>query len=275
MIKRILVGLCGTPYSSYVISRAIELAREHDAELTGVTVIDAARLSRIGPVPTGASASARELREFRFEVVQEHVSAATDEFIAACHAAGIEHQVRQEEGEPFELMASCARYHDLAVVSLRSLFEHGVVPEPHHVLERLVAGGVRPLLAVSGDSRPIRRVLMAYSGSVESANTIKLYVQLGVWRQATVRVISFEHHADVAEQLVADAADYLRQHGFNPEEAYSPESASRHLLPYAADWKADLIVAGNSAKNLILRRMLGETALQLMASSDRPLFLGQ
>ena len=275
MIKRILVGLGGTPYTPFAIARSIELAQEHGAELTGVTVVDVGRLSRIGSVPLGASASARELREFRLEVAQEHVAEATEQFVAACRQAEVPYNVRQEEGNPFDLLASCARYHDLMVFGLKSLFEHEVVRDPHNVLVRLVADGVRPLLAVSADARPIRRVLIAYSGSMESAKTMKWFVQLGLWPKAQLRIVTFEHHVDEAEQLVGDAADYLRKHGFEPEEAYDPGSPKHQLLPYAAEWGADLIVAGNSAKNLLLRNALGETALNLVTTADRHLFIAQ
>lgn len=275
MIKRILVGLGGTPYTPFAIARSIELAQQHGAELTGVTVLDVGRLGRVGPVPLGASASAQELREFRFQVAQEHVKEATEQFVSACRNAGVAHEVRQEEGNPFDLMASCARYHDLMVFGLKSLFEHEVVHDPHDVLARMVAGGVRPLLAVSADARPIRRVLIAYSGSMESAKTMKWFVQLGLWPKAQFRIVTFKHHVEEAEQLVGDAASYLRMHGFDPEEACEFGSPKHQLLSYAAKWGADLIVAGNSAKNLLLRRTLGETALNLITTADRHLFLAQ
>jgi nucleotide-binding universal stress UspA family protein len=275
MIKRILVGLGGTPYTPFAVARAIELAQAHGAELTGVTVVDVRRLKRVGPVPLGASASARELREFRLEVAQDHVEQACAQFESACRAAGVAHCVRQEEGNPFTVMAADARYHDLMIFGLTSLFEHDVVHDPHDVLARLVADGVRPLLAITPDARPIRRVLLAYSGSMESAKTIKWFAQLKPWPAAQVRVVTFERPAEEAEQLVGDAADYLRRHGFEPEEAYVASSPRHGLLPYAAEWGADLIVAGNSAKNLLMRRALGETALNLMTTADRPLFLAQ
>ena len=47
------------------------------------------------------------------------------------------------------------------------------------------------------------------------------------------------------------------------------------LLPYAETWQADLIVAGNSAKNLLLRKLFGETALSLLRKSQLPLYLSQ
>ena len=71
------------------------------------------------------------------------------------------------------------------------------------------------------------------------------------------------------------AADYCRAHGFAPEEAFSLDSPKHELLSYATQWGADLIVAGNSAKNLLLRRMLGETALNLITNASQPLFLSQ
>lgn len=275
MIKRILLGLGGTPYTPFDIARAIELAQQHDAEITGVTVVDVRRLSRIGPVPLGTSESARELREFRLEVAQEHVERSTDEFSTACRKAGVPCVIRKEEGNPFELMASCARYHDLMIFGLKSLFEHHVVTEPHDALIRLITSGVRPLLAVSPDSRPIRKVLIAYSGSMESAKTMKYFAQLRLWPKAHVRVVTFAYMIEHAEQLLADAAEYLRKHGFEPEEDYVPTSPKYELLSYAANWGADLIVAGNSARSLLLRRIFGETALNLITTADRPLFLAQ
>jgi nucleotide-binding universal stress UspA family protein len=275
MIKRILVGLGGTPYTPFAVARAIQLAQAHGAEITGVTVVDVRRLKRVGPVPLGASASARELRDFRLEVAQDHVEEAIAQFESACRGAGVSYCVRQEEGNPFTMMAGDARYHDLMIFGLKSLFEHDVVHDPHDVLIRLIADGVRPILAVSPDARPIDRVLIAYSGSMESAKTIKWFAQLRPWPDAKLRVVTFELPADEAEQLAGDAADYLRKHGFEPEEAYVPGSPKHGLLPYAAEWAADLIVAGNSARNLLLRRTFGETALNLITNADRPLFLAQ
>mgnify|MGYP001581028893 CR=1 FL=1 len=48
MIKKILLGLGGTPYTTVAIQRAVELARRFDAEITGVTVLDLERLTKVG-----------------------------------------------------------------------------------------------------------------------------------------------------------------------------------------------------------------------------------
>jgi len=53
MIKRILLGLGGTPFTDVAIERAVELAKGHDALITGVTVVDTKQLAQVGPVPLG------------------------------------------------------------------------------------------------------------------------------------------------------------------------------------------------------------------------------
>ena len=52
-------------------------------------------------------------------------------------------------------------------------------------------------------------------------------------------------------------------------------SPNQGILDEAEQWDADIIVMGNSHKNLLLRRVLGETVLHVIKNSDKALFLGQ
>ena len=56
MIKRILVGLGGTPFTTTAIRYAVELAKVHQAEVLGVTVTDRRRLGAL----TKSSGSAQD-----------------------------------------------------------------------------------------------------------------------------------------------------------------------------------------------------------------------
>jgi nucleotide-binding universal stress UspA family protein len=73
MLKRILVGLGGTDYATTAINQAIALAVAHKAEVTGVSVLDEARLASVGPVPLGGGHYAHELAEHRLTKAQELV----------------------------------------------------------------------------------------------------------------------------------------------------------------------------------------------------------
>ena len=275
MLKRILVGLGGTRYTVAAINQAVSLAMAHDAELTGVSVIDPGRIAPIVAVPLEDGSFVEPPSQDFMKIARDRVEWATNEFTEACKAAGVSHRVVREVGEPFSLMIAEARYHDPMVFGLKSLFESDFVADPHDALVRLVRSGVRPLLAVSKGFTPITKVLIAYSGSMESAKAMKRFVQMQLWPVSELRIISFEDGKGHARELLADAANYCRAHGLNAETECVAGSPKEHLLSYIRNWDADLTVVGNSAQNLILRRIFGETGLHVIRNSEQPLFLAQ
>jgi nucleotide-binding universal stress UspA family protein len=275
MLKRILVGLGDGGYTASALGHAVALGKSHDAELTAVGVIDERRLSAVGPVPLGAGRYAHDIVQTRLRQAAGRLAATIAEFTDACVSAGVRHRVLAEDGEPFSVMIEQARYHDLMVFGLRTLFELDFVKEPHDELVRLVQSGVRPLLAVTREQRPVEKVLIAYSGSMESANAMKQFVQLGLWEKLRLRIVSFQDGRHDPRQLVADAAAYASLHGFEPETDAVDARPKENLLPYADAWGADLIVIGNSAESLLRRRIFGETALEAIRNAQQTLFLAQ
>jgi nucleotide-binding universal stress UspA family protein len=275
MIKTILVGLGDLTYSKSATHFGLQLAQAHGAELTAVTLVDVQRLESTGPVPIGGGRAAKELREYRLKLTQEIVEEAVQHFEQSCHDAGVGFRLLREEGDPFARMVDCARYHDIVVCGLKSLFEHGVIDEPPRELIELIAGGVRPILAVTPQQRTIERVLIAYSGSPESAKTMKRFVQMRIWPNLAMRIVTFGDNEDEANRLLENAAKYCRHHGFQPETEYVAGHPMGQVLPYAAQWNADLIVMGSSARNFLLRNLIGETASHVVSHADRPLFLCQ
>lgn len=277
MIKRILVGVGTSQTAQSVAEHAVEIAKNFQAELLGVAVTDPLRLEWTGPRPIGMGVEAltAELREKRLEQATADVAAAKAVFAERCRAEGVEHGFSEQVGDPFEIVGELVRYQDMCVFGLRGLFEHDVVPEPLDALERLVAGGVRPILAVGETFRPIRKVLVAYSGSLESAKTFKNFVLSGLYPDAAIRVVNFGGNPATALGLLDHAAAYFRSHGRSVDTDHVAGDPQRELIGYAAAWGADLIVAGNSAKNLLMRRLFGETALTLLRESPLPLYLSQ
>jgi nucleotide-binding universal stress UspA family protein len=277
MIKRILMGLAGTHYSDIAIQRAIGLAKRFDAEITGLAAVDFKGLSRIGLVPKGVVADAKRSAAERVHMTREKMEETIGRFESACAGEGIKHCVIQEENEdPFNEMLSLSRYHDLMIFSLRSIFEYGLsIEEPQDTLERMITAGVRPIIAVSDTFRPIQRAMIAYSGSMESAKTMKRFIQLRLSDNIQLKIVTFQTSEDKAKSLLSDAAGYCAAHGYHVECEWNAGSCKDLLLPMAAQWQADIIVMGNSARNLFVKRLIGETALHVIRNADRPLFLCQ
>jgi nucleotide-binding universal stress UspA family protein len=275
MIKRILLGLGGTPFTDVAIDRSIELAKAHGALITGVTVLDLKGLKQVGPVPPGGGLYAVRLREKRFAITEERIDSAIEQFKKKCDESNIPKKIEYETGDPFESMIAHARYNDITIFGLKSLFDYGFTMEPRDALIRLVSHGVRPIIAVSPEVRPICNVLIAYSGSMESAKAMRRYIQLNPWRNVRLRIVHFGNRDDSTEKLLKDSADYCRDHGFPNETELVDQSAREHLIEYAQQNDMDLIVMGNSIRNLLFRHLLGDTVLNAIQQSDRPLFLAQ
>lgn len=266
MIKRILVGLAGTNYTPVAIQRAVTLAQEHDAEVTGITVLDSGRVR-----------SNREAaRAERMEIAQSRIEQSTTSFEAACQAANIRYRVVTESGEPFTCLVDQARYHDLMVFGLRSIFEYDFLAgDPESLLIRLVGAGVRPLIAVSEEYRSISRVMIAYNGSMESAKAMKQFVQMRLWPGAELKIVMFHPSDSEAYEFLRAADDYCRAHGFRVCHESNPGDPTLLLLIAANLWQADMIVMGNSARSVLARKVLGDTLLATLRYTQIPLFLAQ
>jgi nucleotide-binding universal stress UspA family protein len=274
-IRRILLGLGGTEYTPVAVRHAVELARRHEAEITAVTVVDERRLTDVGPVPIGGARAALGLQEYRMELTRQRLREAVALFKERCEADQIPFRVREEKGEAFSLMTDLARYHDVMVFGLRSVFDCGLGVDPQDTLARLVRSGVRPLVAVSREYRPIRRVLLAYSGSAESAKASKRFVQSHLWAVAETRLLTCAPFPESAKPLLADMAAYCRSHGFEPDMEHSDEPPRTRILASAAEWEADLIVLGNGVRSAWLDRFLGGVTAYVVENADRPLYLSQ
>jgi nucleotide-binding universal stress UspA family protein len=264
MVKRILVGLGGTPYTESEVRHALELAQIHDAEVTAVTVID-----------LGAAAASASLIQHRLEITQRAIDAAIASFERQRTNAAVGGRVIREAGDPFAELVNLWRYHDLTVLAVRSLFEYGVVHDPKDMLLQLISRGVRPILAVAREYRPINRVLIAYNGSMESAKAMKQFVQLRLWPRVKLQIACFELAPAKAQALLKDAGDYCRAHGFTPELLAVDGPPDDELINHATAWNADLIVLGSSARARIFKHLLGDVALQLCTHSAIPLFMSQ
>ncbi|MBT8356742.1 MAG: universal stress protein, partial [Deltaproteobacteria bacterium] len=131
MIKRILVGLGGTPFTTVATKIATELGEMHQSQLTGVTVVDTNKLDKVGPVPAGGEAYAQRMRERKAQITQEGMDQAIAAFKAHCSEQQVVcRRIEYEQKDPFDAMISEARYNDLTIFGLRSIFDYGFTTDP-------------------------------------------------------------------------------------------------------------------------------------------------
>ena len=276
MIRRILVGLAGTTFTPVAIQRAVALAKAQGAEVTGVTVIDPHRLRTLAqPAPVGIGHPPQQ-PDRPIAVSSDSIEESIQRLEQSCKDAGVKCRQLRETGDAFTTLIDAARYHDLIVFGLGSVLKYALPGDsPHDQLIRLIGAGVRPLIAVSEKYRPISRVLIAYSGSMESAKAMKRFVQMRLWPEAELKVMTFDRSDDRAYEFLLAAEEYCRAHGFRVCHESNPGDPKVLLLPAATLWQADMIVMGNSARSVLVRRVLGDTLLSTLTDTMIPLFLAQ
>jgi len=276
MIKRILVGLGGTPFTTVATKIATELGDLHQAQLTGVTVVDTNKLDKVGPVPVGGAAYAKRMRERKAQITKEGTEQAIAAFKAHCSKQQVVcRRIEYEQKDPFAAMISEARYNDLIVFGLRSIFDYGFTSDPDKAIIKLLTQGVRPILAVAETYRPIKKALIAYSGSMESAKALRHFLHLNPWPGVALHIVHFKEGPEKEPFLLKDAAEFCDAHGFEVKTDAVEGRARSDLLPFAREKNADLIVMGNSVNKALLKRLLADTVLDTIKSADRPLFLSQ
>jgi nucleotide-binding universal stress UspA family protein len=276
MIKRILVGLGGTPFTKVSTHCATELARLHQAQTTGVTVVDISKLGKVGPVPAGAGFYAQRMRERQSRVTREGIEAAVAAFKEQCgNQKVVCRRIEYEQKDPFTAMIAEARYNDLTLFGLRSIFDYGFTSDPDKAIVKLISQGVRPILAVADTYRPVKKALVAYSGSMESAKAIRHFLHLKPWPDVSLHLVHFREGAEPEPHLLKDAADFCMAHGFEVQTDQVDGQARKDLLPFAKEIDADLIVMGNSVHKTLMKQLLGDTVLETIKSADRALFLSQ
>ena len=285
MIKRILVGLGDARCVPSEVRHAVELAQVHGAELTAITLVDAkavappsevfnsAGMGRFGPY--GASGWARQLAQDRWEDLRAQAESSLEQLAEICEQAGVLYRTEVIHGDPFEFIVSRSRYFDLFLCGLKPVFDDSILDETSDALVRLVANGVRPILTVPEEFRPIRRIMIAYSGSVDSAKTMKKFIQSQLFPVPALRIVTIDQPPAESRALLADAAAYCKAHGYKPETDILAEHKAQNFLALAEDWGADLIVLGNSDRGLLSRLFFRDISLDIIRDADRALFLAQ
>lgn len=275
MIKRIFVGIADRPYTVSATRHATGIASHSNAMLIAMAVLDTERIRHTGPTPIGAGAVVKEWREELIRETEQTILESTEAFKRICAENRLRSQVVSRSGDPLDEFVKASRYYDFFVVGLHKLFEHGTINDVPDSLVKLISSGVYPMLAVPDHYRPIERVVVAYSGSIESARTLRSFAQHHhLWPIREVQIVNFGSHRSEGVARLIEARDYLEEHGI-PSETNFIDDSSRKLPEYADDWNADMIVLGNSAKNLLRRKVFGETALKTIRESKIPLFLAQ
>ena len=277
MLKRILVGVTGTPALEAKVAHTVDLAWRHGAAIELVDIVDIDRLGEVGPVPIGAGHFYDRMVKRRVQESHQVSDKAVLLFKQRCEAAKVDVTVIRREGDPIDLLASLWRYTDLLVIDARGWFDHGVLPDPEGALGQLVVNGVRPILAIPEETpEGVSRVVVAYNGAMEAAKAMKQFAQLALYPEAEIEVVlaGDAKTEEAPQDLLDDAVRYLTAHGYRcTGRRLDAEDRAGVLLDHCKASGIDLIVMGGSMHRVLLSKRFGRMTMDMLRRSQIPLFI--
>jgi nucleotide-binding universal stress UspA family protein len=276
MIKRILVDLSDARRSEGIVRQATELASRHQAELTvEVEPVDIDAADAEGRTQVIAAAGwVRALHRQQVVECRQQIGAALEQLRRLCGVKGIPFSVVERDSDAFRSTLDRFHFHDLFICGTNARFDPACLESGSEELIRLVESGVRPIVAVPDEFRPVTKTLVALSRAGDSVRTLKQYLQLGAWPGAAVKIVTFEGEHD-PDGFLAQATAYARRHGVEAEHEVLAGPMSQELLPHAIDCDAQLVALGNSDHSRLARWFFGGAVMEIIRESDRSLFLCQ
>lgn len=272
MIKRILVVLGGSRFMDSVIKTALDLAKQHEAILHGCAIVDESLLDPGEAIPVGGGGAAKDAREQRLTLARAGAEEAKKRFEGECERAGVSFTSELLEGTCDEVLRNAWRFQDVGLIGLREIFDYDVVTQDPEIVVRLINAGVRPLIAVDSRATEMKRVLVAFNGSFECCKALKQWTLLHCCKDAAVRITTVGD--ECSDEDLEAARAYVADHGVSSVETVRLEGpVVPKLLEESASWGADLIIAGSTGHNWILRMVIGDTARELVETSDVALYM--
>jgi len=268
MIKDVLVHVDGTRSGQRRLNFALALVKEHSAHLTAAHVV---------PPPDAPTVFKPSMIESATEAQEERGASDAD------HARRYFDQLPASEvlaawldlsGDLAPELAKAARYADLVIVGQ---YERQTPVERHplSLAESLVLECGRPVLVIPGhvDMPHIRRVLIAWDGSVEAVRAI--HDALPLLRQSlpVVEIATIQEDGNASLQPLLG---HLQHHGIEvvggpqlPERDTAAEALSTRLK----DGRFDLLVMGAYSRPAWLELLFGGTTPAALMQATVPILI--
>ncbi|MBX9792112.1 MAG: universal stress protein [Pirellulales bacterium] len=278
MLKSILLVVDGRFTKHASIGLAIRWAREADATLAALGIIDEAKVYTREAVPLGGGQAKREADAIRLETQRAKIEACLVEIGVQCRREQVWFTTRTTLGEPADEVAlEAQRYdllvlpHDLSRPDTNVPAEEGLGPE----LWKLLHQAPRPVVTVADEEPVGQAILIAYDGSLQAARALQLFVATGWGTNRAVHVVSYADDAQAAAECGQRAVDFLQHHDIAATlhaDAGRGDIGDR-LIEQAKTLQAGMIVMGACGRSRAQEFWLGSVTRRLLDQCGLPLFL--
>lgn len=274
MLRGILVGLDGSPFSDSAVSLGLRWANASGAVLAGHAVIDRPEIS----TPAAATGSG-VYRMFPDDRAVAAAKVRADDLLAAfsarCAAAGVTARQIAEVGDPAAALLAQAQRFDLILLGLETHFRAMPGGGSCDTLDKVLHSPPRPVVAVPAALGEGGTAVIGYDGSLQASRTLAAYVATGLAANYENVVVTINEDYEEAARTAERAVDYLALHGV-PVKARPVETRldpSAVILDHAGTFTAGLVVMGAFGHSSLREFFFGSTTRGVLRASKAPVML--
>ena len=279
MFRRILIPLDPSPYTDAALEYGCLIAKQHDAEVTGLAILDIwAAEDAIPPILYPGLHRAIQMQRYRKKSARAHIDGLLHKFEQKCDQHGVSYQEFEHQGIPSKYILDESIFHDLVIVGCQTHFDFGGNQRPGRSLEQILDHAVTPILAVPDTfhwkEKPIK-TLIAFNGSLPAVHTLQRFANLARGGDYEITLLMSDKDEQVANFYLSRAERYLHAHNFdNVKTVWTHKDIIFVIESEFIDW-ADLVVAGAHSKKVLIDFMVGSVVKSLIKAAKKPIFLGQ
>lgn len=275
MLRSLLVGLDGSPYSSTAMELGIRWAQHADALLVGLGIVDEPTIREPEPVPMGGAAYKVQRDDHRVAEARTQVKHFLGQCAQRCAEVGVACLMREETGLPAECILLQAQRYDVILLGQQTHFHFATQERADETLRTVLKSCPRPVVAVPAQLREGRTVVIAYDGSLQAARTLQAFQAAMPSGVQDVHVVSVQAQQAEATDCVERAVEFLRWHNITaqPYALHTAAAPAQVLLEHVQQVQAGLLVMGAYGQPILREFFFGSVTHTMLEESPVPLFL--
>ncbi|MCD6557261.1 MAG: universal stress protein [Bacteroidales bacterium] len=278
MIRRILVPMDPSEYSKSALLYAANIAQKQQSEIEGMTVIDIPDIEDVVttflPLPQGT--------EKRIAHENEMINDARQKSGKLLHEFGTfcdEHRIfctrRQYEGKPENVILKESKFFDLVIIGMRTYFHFETDYKAGHSLEKLLNHTITPIMAVPKKFRQVKKVLIAYDGSMPAVRAMQRFVHMAVNSEFEITLLMQAENEENAMHEMNNAEDYIKRYRDIPIKKVWTRNNLITVVDKEFISKSDIVVCGFHSNNILGKFKLGSFPKYLIERNDTAAFICQ
>lgn len=278
VITKILICLEGSPSGEAAVRVALAIARECEASVSGLAIVDEPDIRAGAMTGIGGSAYKQARDQTILAAARKQAASWLADFESRCSALGIPAQALEAEGRPLASILEQAQHHELTVIGRDANFRYLTHSEDGETREAVLHRAPRPILIVP-ESSPRgglgRVVLIAYDGSGAARRAMLSFAGSGLARYRDVHIATVDEMGETAWKMAHRGQQILRDVGLDPtlHNLVAPRSNAEALFQLAKQIGAGLLVMGAFARSRVAELFSRSTTRGLLESSVVPLYL--